>query len=493
MTLLIDGHPFHYEMENLCRVFLPYEKITVTSEACEDTILAYTGLKEKEEGTRITVSLKSGSFQKESSKLVLKEEAADERELERRMAVLLFRIFAEYSGFTPKWGILTGVRPIKLLRGIIDDMGQGKGLDYFQSGLLVSKQKTELSLATMLREEKLLSLSRPDSFSLYIAIPFCPTRCSYCSFVSSSVEKTMRLIPKYLALLCKEIVHTAEVAAGLGLRLESVYVGGGTPTTLSAEQLEILLDTVRSCFDLSTCREFTVEAGRPDTITAEKLDALKSRGVTRISINPQTLNDEVLQNIGRRHTTQQTLSAYALAREHGFGNINTDLIVGLPGDSVESFQSTLDRVVSLSPESVTVHALALKRSARIFQEGETAYSRDSEAAGQMLDYADSELLKNGYNPYYLYRQSRMIGNLENTGWAKPGFESPYNVFIMDETHSILACGAGAASIIKDPYSDRLERIFNFKYPYEYINRFEEMIIRKDQVKDLYERFRRIPE
>jgi oxygen-independent coproporphyrinogen-3 oxidase len=493
MTLLIDGHSFHYEMENLCRVFLPYEKITVTSEFCQDDILVYTGLHQKEEGTLITVSLSSGSFHKKSSELVLPEVAADERELERRMAVLLFYIFVEYSGFTPKWGILTGVRPIKLLRSIINEMGREKGLDYFQSGLLVSKQKTELSLTTMHREEKLISLSRPNSFSLYIAIPFCPTRCSYCSFVSSSVEKTMKLIPKYLTLLCKEIEHTAEVAAELGLHLESVYVGGGTPTTLSAEQLEILLNTVRACFDLSACREFTVEAGRPDTITEEKLESLRSGGVTRISINPQTLNDEVLQKIGRRHTTEQTLSAYALARKHGFGNINMDLIVGLPGDTVESFQSTLDRVVSLSPESVTVHALALKRSAKIFQEGETAYSRDSEAAGQMLDYADSELLKNGYNPYYLYRQSRMIGNLENTGWAKPGFESPYNVFIMDETHSILACGAGAASIIKDPYSDRLERIFNFKYPYEYISCFEEMIIRKDQVKDLYERFRRIPE
>lgn len=493
MTLLIDGHSFHYEMENLCRIFLPYEKITVTSECCEDEILAYTGLHKKEEGTLITVSLKAGSFQKESSELVPPEEAADERKLECRMAVLLFRIFTQYSGFTPKWGILTGVRPIKLLRSIINEMGQEKGLKYFQSGLLVSKQKTELSLTTMHREEELISLSRPDSFSLYISIPFCPTRCSYCSFVSSSVEKTMKLIPNYLTLLCEEIEHTAEVAKELGLHLESVYVGGGTPTTLSAEQLKILLNTVHTCFDLSTCREFTVEAGRPDTITEEKLESLKLGGVTRISINPQTLNDEVLEKIGRRHTTQQTLTAYALARKHGFGNINMDLIVGLPGDTVESFQSTLDRVVSLSPESVTVHALALKRSAKIFQEGETAYSRDSEAAGQMLDYADSELLKNGYNPYYLYRQSRMIGNLENTGWAKPGFESPYNVFIMDETHSILACGAGAASIIKDPYSDRLERIINFKYPYEYISRFEEMIIRKDQVKDLYERFRRISE
>jgi len=408
------------------------------------------------------------------------------------MSILLFRLFVDCCGFTPKWGILSGVRPIKLLQNITADLGEEKALDYLQTSLLVSKQKTDLSLMTMHNEEKLLAMSKLESFSLYIAIPFCPTRCSYCSFVSSSVEKTVKLIPKYLDLLCGELEYTAKIAADLGLRLESVYIGGGTPTTLSAQQMGVLLDTVSRCFDLSTCREFTVEAGRPDTITPDKLAAIKSRPVTRISINPQTLNDEVLNNIGRRHTSEQTLEAYALARDYQFDNINMDLIVGLPGDTVQSFRATLDKVIQLAPESITVHTLALKRSARIVQDESESFHHDAEAVGEMLDYADVELIKNGYAPYYLYRQSRMVANLENTGWAKPGFESPYNVFIMDETHTILACGAGASSLIKDPGSDRLQRIFNFKYPYEYINRYEEMIIRKDQVKALYDKFHRIP-
>ncbi len=488
MTLIIDGHSFHYEMENLCRIFFPYQKINVKMELCEDKIVAYTGIKMQPGGLLITARLKTNSYQKENSYFCSFGECADEKEQERRMAILLFELFTGYCGFTPKWGILTGVRPVKLFRMITSRMGEEKGLDYFKTNLLVSPEKADLSLITMRNEEKILSESTPESFSLYVSIPFCPTRCSYCSFVSSSVEKTAKLIPKYLELLCKEIEHTAKIAADLKLRLKSIYIGGGTPTTLSAEQLRVMLDTINHCFDLSSCCEFTVEAGRPDTITSEKLIALKSCGVTRISINPQTFNDEVLKTIGRQHTTEQTLSAYAMAREYGFDNINMDLIVGLPGDSVESFISTLDRVIALVPESITVHTLSLKRSARIFQEESEPFSNDAKAAGQMLDYADEQLLQHGYAPYYLYRQSRMVGNLENTGWAKPGFESPYNVFIMDETQTILACGAGAASKIKDPNSDCLERIYNFKYPYEYINRFEEMIIRKDQVKAIYDGF-----
>jgi oxygen-independent coproporphyrinogen-3 oxidase len=493
MTLIIEGHSFHYEMENLCRIFFPYQKINVTSELCEDKMLVYTGITAMPGGLLITARLKIDSYQSENTDLLTAEDAEDEREQARRMSILLFHQLVDYCGFTPKWGILTGVRPVKLLRRMIADMGEEKGLDYFQTRMLVSSEKTNLCFTTMQNEGKLLALSKPESFSLYISIPFCPTRCSYCSFVSSSVEKTVKLIPEYLKLLCKEIEYTAKTAAELGLRLESVYVGGGTPTTLSAEQLSVLLDTVNHSFDLSTCSEFTVEAGRPDTITQDKLVALKSRGVTRISINPQTLNDEVLKTIGRRHTTEQTLSAFALARNLGFDNINMDLIVGLPGDTVQSFQSTLDRVLLLAPESITVHTLALKRSARIFQDESKPFTNDAEAAGEMLDYAGAKLLQYGYAPYYLYRQSRMVGNLENTGWAKPGFESPYNVYIMDETHTILACGAGASSKVKDPLSDHLERIFNFKYPYEYMNRYQEMIIRKDQVKTVYDKLRRISE
>lgn len=248
----------------------------------------------------------------------------------------------------------------------------------------------------------------------------------------------------------------------------------------------MLLDTVNRHFDLSHSREFTVEAGRPDTVTREKLEALKNSGVTRISINPQTLSDQVLRRIGRRHTTQQTLDAFHLARACGMDNINMDLIAGLPGDTVEGFRATLDGVLALSPESVTVHTLSLKRSAQLFQDG--AGEPEGETAAQMLDYAQSRLTGQGYLPYYLYRQSRMVGNLENIGWCLPGCESPYNVYIMDETHTILACGAGAATKVKRPGVDELERIFNFKFPYEYINRFQEVLERKNRVKQCYEQF-----
>ncbi len=492
MTLIIDNHPFHYEMENLCRIFFPYQKIIVTEKECNDSVLAYTGIRQAPGGIQLTARLTAASYHGEASELLCTAEEQTEKEQERRMAILLFRLMAEYCGFTPKWGILTGVRPVKLLRHLSVAQGEENALETFRNSYLVSEEKAELCRVTMHNEEKLLEQSKPDSFSLYISIPFCPSRCSYCSFVSSSVEQTAKLMPKYLALLQEEIRHTARIASELHLRLESVYVGGGTPTTLSAEQLAELLSMVRTSFDFFDCREFTVEAGRPDTITAGKLQALKNGGVSRISINPQTLNDDVLKLIGRRHTTEQTLAAFDLARKLGFQNINMDLIVGLPGDTVESFQSTLNRVTALTPESITVHTLALKRSARMMQEEDEPFSKDARAAGEMLDYAGRVLRENGYAPYYLYRQSRMVGNLENTGWAKPGYESPYNVYIMDETHTILACGAGASSKIKDPDSDRLERIFNFKYPYEYISRFEEMMNRKDQVKTIYNKFRPIP-
>lgn len=493
MTLITDGHPFHYEMENLCRVFFPYQKIEVVSAEPEsgDSILVYTGRKSTESGVLIAARLNAGSFQKEKSELL--SFAETEKEQERRLAVLLFQLLSEYCGVTPQWGILTGVRPVKLLRMLTAGLGEQGALERLQRDYLVSAGKAELCRVTMENEEKMLALSRPESFSLYLSIPFCPSRCSYCSFVSSSVEQTAKLIPQYLVLLCEEVRRTGRIAAELGLRLESVYVGGGTPTTLSPEQLSALLAVVSDNFDLSACREFTVEAGRPDTITAGRLEALRQGGVNRISINPQTMSDAVLKRIGRRHTAVQTLSAFALAREKGFGNINMDLIAGLPGDTVQSFQATLDQITALAPESITVHTLALKRSARIFQEEIGQLRDDAAPTGEMLDYAAVRLMRSGYAPYYLYRQSRMVGNLENTGWAKPGYESPYNVYIMDETHTILACGAGASSKVKDPSSERLERIFNYKYPYEYINRFEEMMTRKDQVKEIYEKFRRIPE
>ncbi|MDD5952922.1 MAG: coproporphyrinogen dehydrogenase HemZ [Oscillospiraceae bacterium] len=495
MILYIDGHDYHYEMENLCAIFLPYEKIKVVEalpeEIAPEEIVAVTRYREAEGVGKLYASLRIGGKTLENSSTLPLSDAAQEpfdKICAVKLALLLYGLFVKLCNYEPKWGVLIGVRPIKLLRKLTADMGEEAALRYFLTELKVSPEKTELSRLTMQNEQKILSLSRPESYSLYVSIPFCPTRCAYCSFVASSMEKTKKLIPGYVDLLCEELVYTAKVAKELGLRLETIYFGGGTPTTLTAEQLSRLLDTIHSHFDLSTCRELTVEAGRPDTITAEKLLAMKERGVTRISINPQTMNDDVLRRIGRHHTAAQTEEAFSLARRCGMDNINMDVIAGLPGDTGDSFRSTMDQLTSLDPESITVHTLALKRSSDINQNGKKEFHNDAALAGEMLDYSQSTLTKHGYEPYYLYRQSRMVGNLENTGWAKPGYANLYNVYIMDETHTILACGAGAVSKIRDPYSERLERVFNFKYPYEYRDRFHEMLERKEKVKEIYTKF-----
>ena len=486
MKLFLYGHSFHYEMENLCRLFFHRQKIEVL-EDCRDfdgPDAALTLVEPDGAGLRLLVRTRVGRYEGEAEDAVPASEKP--QEIERRLAVLLFRQLEVACGVRPRWGILTGVRPVKLLRSLTERFGEEEAARVFREDYLVTEEKLRLSLTTMHNEGVLLSRSRPESCSLYVSIPFCPTRCAYCSFVSSTVEKTVRLIPRYVELLCEELRKTAQVVRDCGLRVEAVYFGGGTPTAISAEQLSVLLGTVNREFDLSHSRELTVEAGRPDTVTREKLEALRQGGTTRISINPQTLSDEVLRRIGRRHTTQQTLDAFRLARDCGMDNINMDLIAGLPGDTVEGFRATLDGVLALAPESVTVHTLSLKRSAQIFQDG--AGEPEAETAAAMLDYAQRRLTQEGYQPYYLYRQSRMVGNLENIGWCKPGCESPYNVYIMDETHTILACGAGAATKVKRPGADDLERIFNFKFPYEYIDRFQEVLERKNRVKHCYDQF-----
>ncbi|XOQ44731.1 MAG: Coproporphyrinogen dehydrogenase HemZ [Clostridium sp.] len=487
MTLCIDGHRFQYEMANLCRVFFPDQKIhSVQEQEVEPDV--YTGVKAYADETQIIVRVNINGSKKEAVEIVSPADAEDDKEMERRMGVLLYKLLSEICGFCPQWGILTGIRPVKLFARYAESLGEEKARRYFEEKLLVSKEKVELCRMTSHNQQKILSIPGKRTFSLYISIPFCPTRCAYCSFVSTSVEKTFRLVPDYVKLLCEELCHTAEIADALHLTCDSVYIGGGTPTTLSAEQLAEVLGTVRNHFDLSHCRELTVEAGRPDTVTKEKLAALQEGGTTRISINPQTLNDKVLQTIGRAHSTKQTLEAFALARKCGFNNINMDLIAGLPKDTEESFQHTVDGVIGLEPESITVHTLALKRAAKLSLDPAGPYNGDAHMAQNMLAYADGKLLENGYRPYYLYRQSRMVGNLENTGWSKPGYEGYYNIFIMEEKETILACGAGAVSKLYDPESDRLERIFNFKYPYEYIGRFSEMMTRKDMVKEFYDSF-----
>lgn len=477
MNLYVKNHNFHFELENLTRLFFPNEKITVIRDFSEpQPPYIYTEVSDK-----ITISVNIGSFNK--SETAVKKLKDDDNELVS--AQLLYKLLCDFTGLTQPWGILTGVRPVKLLRRLAEESSEEQAVKKFEKDFFVSNEKIALSRETEHNERKILELSKPESFSLYVGIPFCPSRCSYCSFVMASIERAEKLIEPYTKLLCEEIKRTAEIANKLGLRLETVYFGGGTPTTLSAEQLDTVLGTVNNSFDMSTCREFTVEAGRPDTIDIAKLFALKENKVDRISINPQTVNDEVLKTIGRKHTAQQFFDAFELARKCGFDNINTDLIAGLPTDTPESFKNSLDSIVRLNAECITVHTLCMKRASRLTTEGVTLDLQQARDAREMLAYTQNILGQNEYIPYYMYRQSRMVGNLENVGWSKKGFESLYNVYVMDETHTILACGSGGVTKLKRNNPDYLERIFNFKYPYEYIDRFDELIQRKSGIMQFY--------
>lgn len=485
MILYTDRHPFHYEMENLCRVFFPEEQIKTVAADEPGEPHVTTALRETLGGSKVSceVFLEGERFCAEE--LIPAQQAQEEGECERRMAVVLFDVLSRATGYRPQWGILTGVRPSKLMNRLTGQYGAAGAQAYFQNRLLVSPEKTALAFDVAQAEKRIMDTSRPESFSLYLSIPFCPTRCSYCSFVSHSItaSKAQKLLPRYVELLCEELAITGRIASELGLRLETVYYGGGTPTTLAAEDLMRLHAAVEENFDLSTMREYTVEAGRPDTVTQERLEALKRMGVTRISINPQTFNDEVLQEIGRSHTAQCAQEAFLLARAHGFSNINMDLIAGLPKDTPASFCQTLDRTLSLDPESVTVHTLALKRSSTLVTNQQRA--GDASLTGGYACQRAGGSHGGGHFPYYMYRQSRCLGNLENVGWCKKGHEGLYNIFMMEECHTVLAAGAGAVTKLKAPHGDRIERIFNYKYPYEYNERFEQLMQRKERIKQFY--------
>ena len=317
-----------------------------------------------------------------------------------------------------------------------------------------------------------------------MGIPFCPTRCAYCSFVSNSVEKSFRWVEPYLEALLAEVDSAAQMVRDLGLRVRSFYMGGGTPTTLSAAQLDRLLGRLGERFDLSGVVEYTVEAGRPDTVTADKLEVLRRRGTTRVSVNPQSMEDRVLAAIGRRHSADDIRAAVELVDRFGFPHVNMDLIAGLPEDTPEGFRRTLDEVIGFGTDNITVHTLSLKKGSRITLEGTRIPTEDEVAA--MLDYADPALRGAGFAPYYLYRQKYMSGSFENVGWCRPGGTGWYNIYIMEELHTILSLGAGGSTKMVDPARDRIERVFNLKYPQEYVQRPEKIAANQAAFRRFYE-------
>lgn len=482
MTLIFSGNDFKYELEAVCKLFFPVESfdfifLDQNPEADQKPegdycfIARIKGVKSSMLSVFASYNGK-GTMEKDR---IANDVPEYDRECEFIMGRLLFKCLVKLTGKYPEWGILTGVRPIKLINKL-----RAKGYDYqglksyLKSEYLMTDEKIDIGYKTALNQDEIVSGMPKKSFSLYVSIPFCPTRCAYCSFVSQTVSAFKKLMPEYVEKLCREIEYTAELVKDSDFTLDTVYFGGGTPTSLEACDLDRIMKTIAACFDTSHLREYTVEAGRPDTVTLEKLKKIKENGGDRVSVNPQTIHDSVLEAIGRKHTAKQFFDSYSLAKDVGFKAINVDLIAGLPTDTFEGFKETLDKMIELDPENITVHALSIKRASDLMQDRRET---DDTAAERMIKYANSRLFESGYEPYYLYRQKNQLGNQENIGWTKPGLGGIYNINIMEEVQTIIAVGAGATTKIVD---GGFERFFNPKYPLEYIKHFDTVLQRKEE-------------
>ena len=382
----------------------------------------------------------------------------------------------------PAWGALAGVRPTKITTKHLLEGGNARSADKLLKDVyFVTPQRRKLAVDCSLATAHAASLLNEKDVSLYVGIPFCPTRCAYCSFVSRTVGKRTEMIEPYLQALLEEIRLTGELLANSGRTVRTIYIGGGTPTTLSEAQMQLLLETIRESFDLSRLLEFTVEGGRPDTLNAQKLQAISQCGVDRMSINPQTMNDPVLKASARPHKAADVLQAYQDAVDAGFKAINMDLIAGLPQDTVEGFRHSLDTVAALMPANITVHTLALKKDADLFQKRENLPT--AEEVTEMVAYATEKLTALGYKPYYLYRQKYMSGSFENVGWSRDGLDCLYNIYMMEEVHTIVSVGGGSISKVNLP-DGKLVRFPNPKFPEQYIEMLPTVLEKKKEMFEL---------
>ena len=489
ILLSVSGLPSVYEIEHIARMF--YRDLMPRAEYARprpgDLLTAAARHKEAVYCDAL-IAVRAGRFRLMTA---LRTEKGVQVRMSRReagesdeflLSRLLYQLLCDATGTRPPWGVLTGVRPVRLVhelwkKGSSDDDVKA----YFTRRCLALPEKAQLVLSTAKLQQPLIDRLEPRSCSLYIGIPFCPSRCSYCSFVSRTIGREQALVQPYLDKLCIEIEQTAELIRSLGLKLCTVYIGGGTPTAISAAQLRQLMGTVRREIDVPSLEEYTVEAGRPDCTDEEKLSVLLEYGATRISINPQTFSDEVLAAIGRKHTAQGILDCYATARRVGHKNINMDLIAGLPKDTVEGFERSLKQAIALSPENITVHTLTLKRASNLVID----HARDEYEDVAAMVAKNQLLTQAGYEPYYLYRQKGTLQNLENTGFTRPGYAGLYNIYIMEELHTIFSVGAGSSTKLKQPCGNAIKRIFNYKYPAEYIAGFDTILERKKGIGEFY--------
>ena len=471
MKLTLIGHEDRYAVEQLLLSLFP----------------------ETEEGEAVSALHRGGTWLTATAKITLNGKTAaasrrlkaSEETVRLRRRILqqsLYRAAVQLLSAEPAWGALAGVRPTKISTKHILEGGTARSADrLLRDVYYVTEDRRKLALDCSASTVRAANLLDDTDISLYVGIPFCPTRCTYCSFVSRSIGKRTELIDPYLHSLLKEIEVTGRLLANSGRKVRTIYIGGGTPTTLSAPQMALLLDTIRNSFDLSRCIEFTVEGGRPDTLDVHKLQTIREHGADRMSINPQTMEDHVLRACGRPHRGADVIRAYGEAVDAGFKAINMDLIAGLPADSVEGFKRSLDAVAALAPANITVHTLALKKGADLFERRVTLPTA-AEVTG-MVDYANTTLRALGYKPYYLYRQKYMSGSFENVGWSRDDLDCLYNIYMMEEVHTILSLGGGGMNKVNLP-GGKIERFHNPKFPEQYIDMLDSVLKQKEEMFEL---------
>lgn len=483
MKLHLEGNINTYYVQTLCMIFFPGSKFSedVSEDQNDGTDQVnrepelFLRVTEEANGCHAAARLiADGKEACAESQILFRADRTKQRTRKLAVGGAVMKAGEQLLGYRPSWGMMTGVRPAKLaMELLLKGKTEEETVEMLSSEFFALPKKAALATEVAKRERTLLQGHSPLDCSMYVSIPFCPSRCAYCSFVSYTSQKLLSLIPDYLTVLCEDITLLLGKIRSLGLNLKTIYIGGGTPTILTPEQLAQLLSTIEKGCDISALEEYTLESGRPDTITKEKFAVARQYGVGRVSVNPQTLSDEVLHRIGRDHNTEQFFRAFDAAREAGIPCINTDLIAGLPGDTFANFSRSLDKILDLQPENITVHTFCVKKAADILHQDQQVYSLRGGDAGKCVDYSQIRAPMRGYVPYYMYRQKNTVGNFENVGFSLPTYEGRYNVYMMEEFHSIFAAGAGAVTKAVHYTPDgsappHIDRFFNHKYPFEYL-------------------------
>ena len=486
ITLLSDGINKTY-VQSLCMAFFHGIKFPQNEEENDDG-LELTVSAETVNGQiccSVTLKLQEKIFQKDHL-YIPGEYESEQRAMKTAVGQALYKACNQATQRDIEWGILTGIRPSKVCAELLSNHSENEAYGILVEKYFLSTTKAKLVIDVAKNENLIMSKTNDETCSIYISIPFCPSRCTYCSFISYAGKKLFDLIPSYVERLLADIKKIFALTKEVGLTISCVYIGGGTPTILNESQLEAVLGAIHSSVNVDTLDEFTLEGGRPDTITEAKLQIAKKYGITRISVNPQTLNDTVLEKIGRKHSANDFFKAYDIVSKSGIKVINTDLIAGLDGDSFDTFKATVDKIIELSPENVTVHTFCVKKSAQILKDDEEIYEKEGAIAQNSVNYAYEKLVSNGYSPYYMYRQKNTVGNLENLGYSKDGYFGLYNVFMMSDAHTVFGIGAGATTKLVKHCGEKcqISRIFSHKYPYEYL-RDEQNI--EEQVKEFFNR------